>query len=62
MDVMFTLLLLVCLAVVAAIGTLVLLGAFLSAAQAQRGRQDAAVSGCEDALKRRRVLLASVIE
>lgn len=59
---MFVTLLIVCLAVVAAIGALVLLAAFLSAAQAQRGRQDAAVSGCEDALLRRRVLLSGAID
>lgn len=59
---MFVTLLIVCLAVVALIGGVVVFGAFLAQARSLRGRQDAVVGDCEDALRRRRVLLAGVID
>lgn len=62
MDSMFAVLLLVCFAVVALIGALVLLAAFLSAAQAQRGQQGASVDRLMDAVQRRRALLSNAID
>lgn len=59
---MVAFLILACIGVVALIGALVLLAAFLSAAQAQRGQQGASVDRLMDAVQRRRALLSNAID